>query len=737
MSLVEQAGSTPSAQATDNAPENGPRANRLFLEQARILLAFFARPVDIVRSYSLQYLQPDLIAGLTVAVIALPQAMAYALIAELPPQMGLYAAVVGTIVGALWGSSDQMQTGPSNAASLLVLSILLEIAVPGTAEYVIAAGLMAFLVGVLRLVMGLARLGMLVNFVSDAVIIGFTAGAGMLIFVNQVLHLLRLQISSAPSLWVTLPRIITHLPEADWISTLIGLSTIALILVLRKWNRKLPGLLIAMVAMSVVVGVFRLDLQGVRTVGALPRQLPPWTPLPVFDFELIGRLATGSLAVAAIGLVEAMSIARSIASYTGQRIDANQEFVGQGLASIACGFLSGYTTSGSFVRSAVNFNTGAQTPMSNVFGGVFVLVTMLAAAPLAAYVPLAALAGVITLTAYGLIDRQEMARIWRSGHGDRFIMIATLLATLLLPLQFAVLTGILMSLAHYLVKTSTPRVRTVIPDDTFRHFVHSPGEPECPQLGIVEILGDLYFGAVNHVEDYIQQNLDRYPEQRFLFLRMQSVNTCDISGIHMLESVRRTYRDRGGDIYLAWVRQPVLDLIKSTGYYDYLGADHFLMEDDAVGYLYHKVLDPAICIYECDVRVFRECQNLPRSLYMTEARCRLDVSAVDFVGDAVTISAEALWAVLYDEAAPIVIDVREPREFKRGHIPGARSVPLPTLLADTGQVPRDGAVALVCRGGRRSERAACLLRKQGYDNVVALRGGMLAWEAENLLEAID
>ena len=266
MSLVEQAGSTPSAQATDNAPENGPRANRLFLEQARILLAFFARPVDIVRSYSLQYLQPDLIAGLTVAVIALPQAMAYALIAELPPQMGLYAAVVGTIVGALWGSSDQMQTGPSNAASLLVLSILLEIAVPGTAEYVIAAGLMAFLVGVLRLVMGLARLGMLVNFVSDAVIIGFTAGAGMLIFVNQVRHLLRLQISSAPSLWVTLPRIITHLPEADWISTLIGLSTIALILVLRKWNRKLPGLLIAMVAMSVVVGVFRLDLQGVASL---------------------------------------------------------------------------------------------------------------------------------------------------------------------------------------------------------------------------------------------------------------------------------------------------------------------------------------------------------------------------------------------------------------------------------------------------------------------------------------
>jgi SulP family sulfate permease len=725
---VEQAGST--------RPGNGSPVERVFLEQVRVLLAFFARPVDIVRNYNLRNLQPDLIAGLTVAVIALPQAMAYALIAELPPQMGLYAAIVGTIVGALWGSSDQMQTGPSNAASLLVLSILLEIAVPGTAEYVIAAGLMAVLVGVLRLVMGLARLGMLVNFVSDAVIIGFTAGAGTLIFFNQVRHLLRLDISSAPSLWVTLPRIVSHLPEVDWVSALIGLGTIGLILALRRWNRKLPGLLIAMVAMSVVVGVFRLDLWGVRTVGALPRRLPPWTPLPVFDLELIGQLATGSLAVAAIGLVEAMSISRSIASYTGQRIDANQEFVGQGLASIACGFLSGYATSGSFIRSAVNLNTGARTAMSNVFGGLFVLVAMLVVAPLAAYVPLAALAGVITLTTYGLIDRKEMARIWRSGHGDRFIMIATLLATLLLPLRFAVLTGILMSLAHYLVRTSTPRVRTVIPDEGFERFVHHPSKQECPQLAIVEILGDLYFGAVNHVEDYIQQNLDRNPGQRFLLLRMQSVNTCDISGIHMLESVRRTYRERGGDVYLVWVQRPVLELIKSTGYYGYLGADHFLLEDDALGYLYHKVLDPAICIYECDARVFRECQNLPKRTYKTEIECRLDVSTADVATGAVTIDAEALWAVLYDEAAPTVIDVREPREFRRGHVPGARSIPLPALLADIDQVPRDGPVALVCRGGRRSERAACLLRQQGYDNVVALKGGMLAWEAENLLEAI-
>jgi SulP family sulfate permease len=731
--VVEKTGSAHSARATDCRTGSGSRVDRAFLEQLRALLAFFARPVGIIRNYNLRYLQPDLVAGLTVAVIALPQAMAYALVAELPPQMGIYAAIVGAIVGALWGSSDHLQTGPSNAASLLVLSILLEIAVPGTSEYVIAAGLMAFLVGVLRLVMGLARLGMLVNFVSDAVIIGFTAGAGVLIFVNQVRHLLRLPLSSASSLWVTLPGIVTHLPQADWISATIGLTTIVLIVVLRRSNRKLPGPLIAMVVMSVVVGVLRLDLQGVRTVGALPRRLPPWTPLPVLDLELVGQLATGSLAVAAIGLVEAMSIARGLASYTGQRIDANQEFVGQGLASMACGFLSGYTISGSFIRSAVNFNAGARTPMSNVFGGLFVLLMMLAAAPLAAYVPFAALAGVIILAAFGLIDRQEMARIWRSGHGDRFIMIATLLATLTLPLQFAVLTGILTSLAHYLVRTSTPRVRTVVPDHAFRHFEHRPEKPDCPQLGVIEILGALYFGAVNHVEDYILHNLDCNPEQRYLLLRMHSVDHCDISGIHALETIRRAYSERGGDIFLVGTRGPVLDLMKSSGYYDYLGADHFLSGDDAIGHLFHRVLDPAVCIYECDVRVFSECQNLPKSHYATDARCRLDVS----IADGVTIGARALWAALHDEPAPVVIDVREPREFRRGHVPGARSIPLPALLADTGQVPREGAVTLVCRGGRRSGRAVCLLRERGYDNATALRGGMLAWKAANLLEAID
>jgi len=719
--------------ASEHAPANDVRISRALLAQLRAIPAFFTRPVDIIRNYDLHNLRPDLVAGLTVAVIMLPQAIAFAFIAELPPHMGLYSAIVGSIVGGLWGSSHQLQTGPTNTTSLLVLSGLLAVAVPGTPDYLVAAGMMAMLVGVFRMAMGLARLGILVNFVSDAVIVGFTAGAGMLILFNQLRYLMRLTIPSAPRLGQTVHNVVAHLPETHWPSLAMGLSAIALIVVLRRVDRKLPGPLITMVTASIAVELLGLTVRGIKVVGELSRDFPPLARLPVSDFDLIGKLVIGSLAVAAIGLVEATSISRVIASYTGQRIDSDQEFVGQGLASIACGIFSGYASSGSFTRSAVNFNAGARTSLASVLAGLFVLIATLALAPLAAYVPLPALAGVIILTAYGLIDRKEMARIWHSGHGDRSIMVATLLATLILPLQFAVLTGIAISLAYYLVKTSTPRVRTVLPDDTFKHFAHQPEKPACPQLGIIEVLGDLYFGAVNHVEDRIRQNLDCNPDQRFLLLRMRSVENCDISGIHALESIRRSYRERGGDVFLMCVRAPVLNLMKSTGYYNYLGADHFLSEDGAIEHLFYNILDPAICIYECPVRVFKECQNLPKRLYPTHVQYHTEIPT----GDVATIEPQALWETLHSEAPPLVIDVREPREFRRGHIPQARLVPLPILLEDTAQVPHDCQVILVCRGGRRSSRAACVLREQSYDNVVALRGGMLAWQAANLLEAID
>ena len=702
------------------------------LAYLRSIPSFFVQPVDLFRTYRLGNLRPDIVAGLTVAVVLLPQAIAYALIAELPPQTGLYAAIVAAIVGALWGSSNHVQTGPTNAISLLVLSALLTTATPGTLEFVVLAGMLAIIAGVFQLAMGLARLGVLVNFVSHSVIVGFSSGAGVLIAIRQLRYLLGLDFASHGVI-DTVYNVVIYLPESHGPTLALGLGTILLIVLLRQLNPKLPGPLISMVVAAAAVGLLGLDKQGVIVIGSLPRSLPPLAQLPAINPEVIAQLSTGALAVAAIGLVEAMSIARSIADQTRQRLDSNQEFVGQGLANIAAGIFSGYPCSGSFTRSAVNYKAGAQTRLASAFSGLFVLVAMIALAPFAAYVPRAALSGVLIYIAYGMIDRAEIARIWRGAPGDAAIMVVTFSATLLLDLEFAVLAGILLSFILYIVKTSVPRVSPVVPDDSFTHFVHQPEMPECPQLAIIEISGDLYFGAVSHIEEAIRQHMIQHPDQRILLLRMHSVAQCDFSGIHGLESIVRTYRERGGDVYMVRVSDPVLELMISTGCSGYLGPDHILAEDEAITYLFHKIIDPAICIYECEVRVFKECQNLPKPSYPIDIPLHTHVPR----GSVADLLPQEVWQQLRGDAPPLVIDVREPREFKQGHIQHAELIPLPKLLSDTSELPHDRRIVLVCRGGRRSTRAAYALGQRGYDNVAVLRGGMLAWQAADLLEAID
>ncbi len=695
--------------------------------------AYFQNPVRLFRSYDRANLQPDMLAGLTVAVILLPQAIAFAIIAELPPQMGLYAAIIGAIVGGLWGSSNQAHTGPTNAISLLVVSVLLTITEPDSPTFVLAAGLLAVMVGFFQLVLGIARLGVLVNFVSHSVVVGFTAGAGILIAVKQLKEFFGLQFSSH-SLIDTVTQVATHLSETNIPTLVLGVGTVVIIVGLRQINPKLPGSLIGMVTASAMVYLLGLNEAGVAVIGELPTGLPPIAPLPLFDLDLIAHLSIGGVAVGAIGLVETTAIARSIATQTGQRLDSNQEFVGQGLANISVGFLTGYPSAGSFSRSAVNHRAGAKTRLSAIFSGIFVLVAMFVLAPLAVYLPRTALAGVLIVTAYGMVDKAEIARIWRGARGDTLIMVVTLFGTLFLELEFAVLAGILLSMGIYIVTTSIPQVFAVLPDSKFKHFVKKePHHPACPQLGILKVSGDLYFGAVNHVEEAIFKHLTENPDQRFLLLRMHGVNNCDFSGIHMLESVRRVYQDRGGDIFFMKVQNRVDQFMKSTHFYDECGPHHYLEEDNAIPYLFYKQLDPATCIYECDARVFLECQKLPKRAFPVEIPLHTDIPT----GSLNTVSPQQLWDDLRNGQPSTVIDVREPREFERGHIPNAESVPLPDLLTKSLDLPKDQSITVVCQGGRRSSRAAHLLRTQGYENVAVLQGGMLAWEAANLLEAVD
>jgi SulP family sulfate permease len=686
-----------------------------------------------VRSYQREFLRGDLVAGLTVAVVLLPQAIAYAQIAELPPNIGLNAAIVGAVIGGLWGSSHHLQTGPTNAISLIVLSSLLVTSDSGTTEFIVAAGMMSVMAGVFQFVMGVARLGVLVNFVSHSVVVGFTAGAALLIGIKQIKPLLGLQFSHpVHTLPETIVAIIRHLGDAHLITAAIGGGAIVLILVLRRIHRKIPGPLLAMVGAAIVVAVLGFDQRGVAVVGELPTGLPPLADLPLFDLELYGKLSAGALAVAAIGLTEAVSIARSVATRSGQRLDSNQELVGQGLANIACGFFSGYATSGSFSRTAVNYEGGARSSMAGVFSGLFVLITVLTVGPLASTIPKTALAGVLIVIAMGMIDYREMGRIWRGAPGDTAIMTVTLAATLLLPLEFAVLLGIMLSFALYIRRTSVPQVESVVPDDEFVRWIHRPDKPACPQLSILTIHGDLYFGAVTHVEEEIQAHLDEHPDLRFLLIRMVSVDQCDFAGVHTLFSVHNAMRERGGDVYYTQVNETVYEVLERTEFCDHACPDHFQPEDRVIGHMFQKVLDPAVCIYECPHRVFRECQNLPKREYPEEISFHTEIPRDQLK----TIEARELWDLLHGGHPRLVIDVREPREFKRGHIPKAFLIPLPLLITDGDKVP-DEPLVLVCRTGRRSARAAQLLEKHGHKEVTILDGGMVAWEAAGLLDAID
>lgn len=714
--------------------QSGSGMQHTFSQMVEPVGRYLQKPYWLFKSYDIREdLRPDLVAGLTVAVILLPQAIAFAIIADLPPEMGLYAGIIGAVIGALWCSSRQMQIGPTNAMSLLVFGALSGVVETGP-EYIIAAGLMTVMAGVMQLVMGLARLGMLVNFVSHSVVVGFSTGAGILIAIRQLSTFFGMSLPRSSPL-TTVLDVFLALPTLHLPTTLIGTAVIILLVLLRWFNDRIPAALLSMVLASLIVFSLNLDQQGVSTLGELPSQFPPLADLPLTNLDLIGRLSAGAVAVGAIGLVQTMAISRSVAAQTGQRIDSNQEFVGQGMANIFSGFFSGYSLSGSFARTAVNYKSGAHTPLAGLFSGLFVLIALLTIAPLASYLPRTALAGVLIVTAYGMIDRAEIRRIIQSRGGDAVIMLVTLFGTLFLRIEFAVLMGIILSLVLYIQRTSTPRVQAVVPDEDFSHFTYDPGRPECVQLAVIEIKGDLYFGAVNHVEDFILDHAASNPEQRFLLLRMHNVNHIDFSGIHMLENIVKTYREKGGNVLMVRVSYRVRAVMEASGFDKFLGHEGFVDEDSAIGHLFYRHLDAAVCIYECPYKVFKECQNLPKRMDLISLNNGHSLNEADID----LISVTELWNDLHDPAVekPHVIDVREPREFRRGHIIEARSVPLSKIIQEPTLVPQEGRLVLVCRTGRRSRRAATTLQQHGFNDFEVLDGGMLEWKATGLMEAID
>lgn len=556
-------------------------------------------------------LRADLTAGLTGAVLVVPQGVAFAAIAGMPPQFGLYAAMIPAIVAALFGSSRHLVSGPTTAASIVIYSSLSGLAAPGSPEYVTLAITLTFLVGLTELVLGFARMGVMVNFISHSVVLGFTAGAALLIATSQLKHFFGVDVPRHLDIMQRLTLFLDKFDEINFYAALVGTTTLVVGMVLRHLNRKLPYMLIALIVGSLLAVLLTAMLGTERThiafVGALPAALPPLSA-PDLSVSTLKDLAPAVLATTLFALTEAISIGRSLAVRSGHSIHGNREFIGQGLSNFAGSFFSGYVATGSFNRSGVNYEAGAQTPMAAVFSGLILMLLIFPVAPLTAWLPKAAMAGLLFIVAWGLIDVHHISRTARTSRSELMVMSLTFLATLFLELEFAILLGVLASFVVYLRRTSKPALTVQVPDpeDDKRHFVKASGRAECPQIRILRIDGSLWFGAVSHAEELLREQLRRNPKQNHLLLLTDSMNFVDVAGAELLAQEAERRRTTGGELHFVGLKAGACEPLTRGEYFREIGAENIYDGKTAALAAIVPNLDPLVC-QNCSHRIFREC----------------------------------------------------------------------------------------------------------------------------------
>lgn len=561
-------------------------------------------------------IKADSVAAFTGALIVLPQAVAFATIAGLPPEYGLYAAMIPTIIAALWGSSWHLVSGPTTAISIVVFASLSPLAVPGSAQYIGLVLTLTVLVGLIQLAMGLARLGALVNFISHTVIIGFTAGAAILIAGSQLKHFLGLDIPRGAHFHEVLLYAATHVADIQPWVPMVGAITLLTGMLARRYLPKLPYMIVAMIAGSLVALAINTEIgasqAGIKTVGALVASFPPFS-IPDFSFKAIKSTFFPATIIAILALTEAVAIARSVAIKSDQRIDSNQEFIGQGLSNIAGGFFSAYAASGSFNRSGVNYASGAKTPIAAALSAVFLLLIVLLVAPLAAYLPVPAMAAILFIVAWSLIDFHHIVEIIKRHKRERIILAITFLGTLI-NLEKGIFLGILVSLIFYLYRTSQPSMRELVPlktelNDPRRKFVTADTTtPTCAQMAMLRMEGSIFFGAVEHVQQQMRAVDEINPQKKHLMLFSRAVNFVDLAGADMLAKEAERRRKLGGGLYLVGVQPGFCEMMKRGGHIDAIGPENnFKHKGDALRAVYPR-FDVEIC-RDCGARIFQECQT--------------------------------------------------------------------------------------------------------------------------------
>ncbi|MDC9719686.1 MAG: SulP family inorganic anion transporter [Gammaproteobacteria bacterium] len=538
----------------------------------------------------------DAMAGLTGAIIVLPQGVAYALIAGLPPEYGLYAAIVPTIVAALFGSSWHLISGPTAALSIVVFTTISPLAQAGTEAYISLVLTLTLMAGLFQLILSLARMGSLVNFVSHSVVVGFTSGAAVVIATSQIKNALGLDLETTGNFilnWVAVAQNIvsTHLP-----SLAVAAITLASLLIVKRWRKKWPNMLIAMVVGSIATQGLLLTswstASQIALVGEIPSQLPPLS-VPQTSWELLRQLAPGAMALGLLGLVEAVSIARSVATRSGQRIQGNQEFIGQSLSNIIGSFTSSYAASGSFTRTGVNYEAGATSPLAALFAAVFLALIVLLFAPLAAYVTLPSMAAILLIVAWNLIDWHHIKIIFRAGKNEAMVFSVTFAATLLLPMEFAIYLGVLLSLVLYLRRTSKPTITALARGTGEKKLVSAQrsGLPECEELKIIRINGSLFFGAV----DYVQSALMAIPQKHVLIVA-SGINFIDLAGTELLANEAKRLHALGGGLYICNPNGRVIKPIIRNGHLNTIGKRHIFSTKALALSVIHAKLSDHSCI---------------------------------------------------------------------------------------------------------------------------------------------
>lgn len=531
--------------------------------------------------YNKTLLQGDLAAGLTVGVMLIPQGMAYAMIAGLPPVYGLYASIIPLIIYALLGTSRQLAVGPVAMVSLLTATGIGAIAGGDMGTYILLAITLALFVGLLQFFLGVFRLGFLVNFLSHPVISGFTSAAALIIGLSQLKHLLGVNIPRSHHVHEIIMNAIAQFSEINWITFAIGIGGIFIIKLIKKLHKSIPSQLVAVVFGILAVWGLGLTSEGVKIVGKVPDGLPSFS-MPSFEMGHWEALLPIALTIALVSFMESIAVAKAIQSkHKNYKVIPNQELIALGAANIGGSFFQSYPVTGGFSRTAVNDQAGAKTGLASVFSAILIVLTLLFLTPLFYYLPNAILASVIMVAVFGLIDYKEALHLWGSNRTDFWMLIVTFISTLTLGIELGIGVGVILSLAMVIFRSTRPHVAILgrVPNsDFYRNVNRFSNVEEREDLLILRFDAPLYFANTNYFKDTLEEEIARKGEKlRAIILPSNTIYDMDSSAIHALEEVLEDCRNQGIKVYFSGVRGPVRDAMKKGHLMEKIGEENFFM----------------------------------------------------------------------------------------------------------------------------------------------------------------